>query len=83
MDDNHYNVGLPEWWIRLAWLCRGLLGGFAVGLLVAYWMPSQVRLQVVLPLIIAILFFLALTFLPKAWIEQRNRMRAAKTKDLA
>lgn len=77
-----HNVRLPEWWVRLAWLCRGLLAGFAMGLLVAYWTPLQVRLQVVLPLIIVTLFFMALTVVPKAWIEQWNRIQAAKTRDL-
>ena len=75
--DPQFNVAMPRRWDRLAFLCRGFSLGFFLGYLFAAWAPPSVDSGVFMVVVAICLIAAALPSLPKAWIEQRNRIRAA------
>jgi hypothetical protein len=69
---------LPPWWSRVVSLVRGLSLGFLLGYLFAGWAPPSTTSPISLTVIAATLLLAALLALPKAWVEQRSRLRAAR-----
>ncbi len=72
----HFEYKMPEWYNRVAFLWRGVCLGFVAGYILA------MRLHGKDPTISAVFVILSASILgvlpsvPKAYIEQRNRIRA-------
>lgn len=73
-NDPLFNVAMPRWWDQQALPCRGFSLGFLLGYLFTAWATPSADSGVSL---VVVLIGAALPSLPKAWIEQRNRSRAA------
>ena len=77
-ENRFFNVEMPKWYTVCASLFRGVCLGFIFGVL---FMKFMFRVENIMIPVIAILvaaFLAALPSLPKAWIEQRNRLRGLK-----
>jgi hypothetical protein len=78
-NDPLFNIEMPRWWDRVAFLWRGLCLGFFLGYLFGAWAPPSTNSTTSMVVVAVALVLAALPTLPKAWIEQRNRIRAARS----
>ena len=82
MSDSQYerfaNVEMPRWYRMTAWVVR--LVGFLIFLVCAWQMTHQDATGSSLPMagVLGGVLLVALPSLPKAFIEQRNRMRGLR-----
>ncbi|MFO0898979.1 MAG: hypothetical protein U0836_16265 [Pirellulales bacterium] len=74
--DPRFNAKMPEGWTRLAFFWRGLWLGLAVGYIFSLVISPARDVLVSVSAIVLAAFMAALASVPKAWIEQRNRLRA-------
>jgi hypothetical protein len=80
MEDSQFDVKMPEWWNRVAWLWRVLCIGVIAGYLLHSAIPKAEAWGIESVIVIlAAAFLLVLPSVPKAWIEQRNRLRERRT----
>ena len=76
--DPLFNIEMPRWWERTAWLIRGLSLGFLLGYLFSTLISPAESGAGPIIVITASMVAALLPSVPKAWIEQRNRVRAAR-----
>jgi hypothetical protein len=76
--DPCFNAKLPEGWTRFAFFWRGLWLGLAVGYLFSLIVSPARDVLVPVSAILLAAFMAALASVPKAWLEQRNRLRALR-----
>jgi hypothetical protein len=77
-SDPLFNVKMPRRWERIAFLWRGVCLGFLLGYLFSLVVPLTATSTASIVVIASILILAAVPSLPKAWIEQRNRLRAVR-----
>ena len=74
--DPLFDAEMPLWWQKSALVIRGFAIGFLIGhLFTVVLAPAEVVQSILV--VLACCFVAALPGVPKAWIEQRNRNRAA------
>ncbi len=80
--DPLFDYKMPEWYDRIAFLWRGVCFGFVAGYLLAMGLR---KFDSTISAILVVLFSSimgVLPSIPKAYIEQRNRIRALRNGSL-
>ncbi len=80
--DSLFDYKMPDWYNRIAFLWRGVCFGFVAGYFLAMRMREH---DSTISAVFVILFssiLVVLPSIPKAYIEQRNRIRALRNGSL-
>ncbi len=80
--DALFDYKMPDWYNRIAFLWRGVCLGFVVGYLLAITLREFNPTVSAVFVILVSSILAVLPSIPKAYIEQRNRIRALRNGSL-